>query len=201
MEKKMTPVYFPGYDFTNYYIVTYEGEDKITVERRYSAFLGIRYVSYVVMSFLIISLPCIVLMFTFCSYEGSSEEAPTVCRIPALVLFATMLIFVAFFLISGLIKNATERITIDKYSNAITVINEENGKINSKEQYSFLNVKNIIISTGDYGRMYIYLKFADNSAIGILSAAGLEKTKDHRGKLDLAHRMSKLLGVSIIEKT
>lgn len=133
----MTPVYFPGYDFTNYYIVTYEGEDKITVERRYSAFLGIRYVSYVVMSFLIISLPCIVLMFTFCSYEGSSEEAPTVCRIPALVLFATMLIFVAFFLISGLIKNATERITIDKYSNAITVINEENGKINSKEQYSF----------------------------------------------------------------
>ncbi len=198
MENKATLIHFSGRtDFSENYRVIYEGENKITIEHRYPAFLYRRPVFF---SCLALGTLAIILSFFCGGSEESSEKTTEMCvTIGMLIVCLTTIIPILFLSVSLFIKNAVRKIVIDRYRYAIVVTEEQNGKMTSEEQYSLSSVKDIVVSTGDYGMMHIYLNLADKS-IRVLSG-NLEKTNDHRGKLELARRMSGLLGVPVIEKT
>ncbi len=192
MENKAALIHFSGTGLRENYRVIYEDENKITIEHRYSA-LPERY--GLLFSCSALGMLALILHFIFCGGSEESSEKKTTEMCITLVIFAFLITIIPILFL--FIKDAVRKIVIDRHT--IIVTEEKSGKMTSKEQYSLSSVKDIGVSTGDYGMMYIYLNLADKS-IRVLSG-NLERTNDHRGKLELARRMSGLLGVPVIEKT
>jgi uncharacterized protein YqhQ len=98
-------------------------------------------------------------------------------------------------LVCVLFKESTERITIDKNENLVTIERQTGNSVRIINQYNFSNIKSLNIYNDGHNRVHVSL-FVHDGNIPLLSAK-LGKTENYRQKFEFAYRLADIMKVQV----